>query len=124
MAGRGHSAAFPFRQASFAAAAALGLICVAADVHLICRYVNTAPQYVVLTLSFPIGIQLVYQWWRALRYRAKLRELYKASVQTSCIDVVVRVAAAGIIDTLFYSYGIAIFALILVGALLHALERH
>jgi len=71
----------------------------------------------------PIGIQLIYQWFRALRCRAKIRELYsKGSDADSGLNVAVFVAARGMIDILFFSYGIALFALILIGLLLSRLE--
>jgi len=124
IAGRRFSKASPFRPFHFAAAAMLGAAVVVLDIYLICRYFNTAPPYAALILGLPIGIQLIYQWWRALRYRSKLRELYsKDPAQGSSDDAVIQLAITGIVDMLFYSYGIALFALILVGALLSRLEH-
>ncbi len=125
--GRNVPARSPFRSASFLLASIVGLGSVVIDAYLIYRHWHTAPAYVAAILSTPIGAQLVYQWFRVLRDRAKLRELYsKGSVEEaeggSPLDVAARVAARGMIDLLFFSYGIAIFALILIGALLSRLD--
>jgi hypothetical protein len=121
--GRRSSAASPFRSLSFVVASILGLCAVMIDVYLICRYWHTAPAQVAPMLALPIGLQLIYQWWRALRCRRKIQELYsKASDDGSPLDVAVRVAAEGMIDVLSFSYGITFFALMLIGLLLSRLE--
>jgi hypothetical protein len=121
--GRGSSAARPFHSFSFVLVSILGLGSVGFDVYLIFRHWRSAPAYVAAILSMPIGIQLIYQWFRVLRYRAKIRELYsKGSDAGSGLNPAVVVAVRGMIDILFFSYGIALFALILIGLLLSRLE--
>lgn len=126
----GHNSFFaksPFRSVSFLVVSIIGLASLVIDVYLICRHWHTAPAYVAAILSTPIGAQLIYQWLRVLRDRAKLRDLYsKGSVEEtkegSLLDVAARVSARGMIDLLFFSYGTVIFALILIGALLSRLD--
>jgi len=84
-------------------------------------------RYVAAILSTPIGAQLVYQWWRVLRYRAKVREIYSKSSnedvkEGSAFDLATRISARGMIDLLFFSYGVTVFALVLIGALLSRLD--
>ena len=117
----------PFRSVSFWFATVVGLGTVVIDIYLVYRHWHTAPAYVAFILSTPIGAQLIYQWSRVLRDCAKLRELRsKSSVEEtkdgSLLDVAERVSVRGMIDLLFYSYGIAIFALILIGLLLTRLD--
>jgi hypothetical protein len=123
----GFSERSPFRSPSFLIASIVGLGSVVIDAYLVYRHWYTAPAYVAAILSTPIGAQLIYQWFRVLRDQAKLRELYsKGSVEEtkdgSLLDVAARVSARGMIDQLFFSYGIAIFALILIGLLLSRLD--
>ena len=117
----------PLRSLSFLIVTIVGLVSVVIDVYLVYRYWHTAPMYVAFILSTPIGAQLIYQWVRVLRDCAKLRELRsKSSVEetkdNSLLGVAERVYVRGIIDQLFYSYGIAIFALILIWLLLSRLD--
>jgi hypothetical protein len=117
----------PFRSVSFLVVSIIGLGSLVIDVYLVCRHWQTAPAYVAVILSTPIGAQLLYQWFRVLRHRAKLRELYlKGSVEEtkdwSLLDVAARISARGMLDLLFFSYGIAIFAMILIGLLLSRLD--
>ena len=117
----------PFRSVSFWAASVVGLGSVVIDIYLVYRHWHTAPMYVAFILSTPIGAQLIYQWFRVLRDCAKLRELRsKSSVEGtkdgSFLDAAERASVRGMVDQLFYSYGIAIFALILIGLLLSRLD--
>jgi hypothetical protein len=123
----GFSERSPLRSASFLITSSIGLASVVIDAYLVYRHWYTAPAYVAAILSTPIGAQLIYQWLRVLRDHAKLRELYsKGSVEErkygSLLDVAARASARGMIDLLFFSYGIAIFALILIGLLLSRLD--
>jgi len=117
----------PLRSVSFLIVSIVGLVSVVIDIYLVYRHWHTAPMYVAFILSTPIGAQLIYQWFRVLRDCAKLRELRaKSSVEEtkdgSFLDVAERASVRGMIDQLFYSYGIAIFALILIGLLLSRLD--
>jgi ABC-type amino acid transport system permease subunit len=117
----------PLRSVSFLIASIVGLVSVVIDVYLIYRHWHTAPLYVAFILSTPIGAQLIYLWFRVLRDWAKLRELRsKSSVEetkdSSLLVFAEHVSVRGMIDQLFYSYGIAIFALILIGLLLSRLD--
>src|SRR4051794_24830986 len=117
--GRSLPAAWPFGSASVMVVSIIGFAGVMIDVYLVCRYWHTAPAFVVPILAIPIGVQLVYLWWRMLRYRDKIRQLYlKSANDDPSLSATVRVAAEGIVDVLLYSYGIIIVALILIGFLL------
>jgi hypothetical protein len=117
----------PFSSVSFWAASVVGLASVVIDIYLVYRHWHTTPIYVAFILSTPIGAQLIYQWFRVLRDCAKLRELRsKSSLEKtkdwSFLDAIERASFRGMFDQLFYSYGIAIFALILIGLLLSRLD--
>jgi len=125
--GRSLPAASPFRSVSFLTASVLGLGSVIIDVYLIYRHWQTAPAYVAPVLGIPIGVQLIYQWWRVLRYRTKIREIYSKGSDGyvkggSPLDTAAQVGARGMIDLLFFSYGITVVALILIGFLLSRLD--
>jgi len=116
-----------FRSVSFWAASVVGLGSVVIDIYLVYRHWHTAPKYVAVILSTPIGAQLIYQWFRVLRDCAKLGELRtkdsaEVTKDRSLLEIAERVCVRGMIDQLFYFYGIAIFALILIGLLLSRLD--
>lgn len=114
----------PFRSGYFLFATALGLASAVVDIYLIYRHWHTAPGYVVPILAIPIGLQLLYQWWRILRYRSKIRILCLTGQgdDKRALDIGTRIAVGGMIDLSFYSNGIAFFALILIGCLLTRLD--
>jgi hypothetical protein len=117
----------PFRKGTFLFVSAVALGSVVADAYLVYRHMQTTPVYVAVILSTPIGVQLVYQWFRVLLGCAKMQELRaKSSTEEkkdgSLLDAAARMYVRGMIDLLFYSYGIAIFALILIGLLLSRLD--
>jgi hypothetical protein len=125
----GHSfiAGSPFRSAYFLAASIVGLALVVTDAYLVYRHWQTTPIGVGLTLGILIGIQSLYQWWRILRYREKIRSLCskgqdKDAAEANSIPESVRVATGGMIDALFFSYGITLVSLILIGFLLTRLD--
>jgi hypothetical protein len=117
----------PFRSTHFLAASIVGLALVVTDVYLVYRHWQTAPIGIGLTLGILIGVQSLYQWSRALRYRTKIRALCSKGADEverggSSIPAGVGVAAGGMIDLLFFSNGIIFFALILIGYLLSRLD--
>ena len=62
------------------------------------------------------------------KYRTRvLREIYakdfSAGIEGSCVDVAVHVALRGLIDLLFFSYGVTMLALILIEFLLRSTIR-
>ena len=125
--GRNIAAVSPFRSISFIVVSTLGLVAVVIDAYLIYRHWHTAPVYVAPILSLAIGLQLIYQWMRMLRYHAKMRKLYSKGPDEelkvgSTFDVAAQVGAGEVMDLLFYSYGITLAALILIGALLTRLD--
>jgi len=125
--GRGFLMGSPFRSVYFLITSVVGVGCIVVDVYLLYRYRQTLTISAALMLSTLIGLQLIYQWWRVLRYRAKILEAYSKGSEEevkggSPLDVALRVAAGGMIDLLFFSYGITLVALILVGFLLSRLD--
>lgn len=113
------SAVLSFRSASFIAATIACLLAVLLDGYLIWRYWGKVPDYVPLVLSLPIGVQLVYQWFRVRQSCAKAQELasQRAHQETS-LDPALQLAVRGMLEVLFVSYGIIFIALSLIGALL------
>jgi hypothetical protein len=121
--GRRSSAASPFRSLSFMVVSILGLAAVAIDVYLILRHWNTAPAYVVPILGILIGVQLIYQWFRVRQSGSKLQELCSKELdEGALLETAVLLATRGIMDVLFFSYGIAVVALALIGLLLSRLD--
>ena len=123
--------ASPFRSVSFLAASTLGLVTVVTSVYVTYRHWQSAPAYVAPSLIALIGLQLVYQWWRVLKYRARVRELHlnvqqesvSVSVkERSSIDTVVHFSARGMIDLLFFSNGMTLVALLVIERLLSQLD--
>ena len=126
-AGRGLLMGSPFRSVNFLIASVVAAGAVVVDVYLLYRHWQTLTAYTVMILSALIGVQLIYQWWRVLRCYGRIQELYsKASDEGvnegANLDAAVRVATGGMTDVLFFSYGIALSALILVGVLLTRLD--
>jgi hypothetical protein len=113
----------PFRSVYFVVASALGFVAVTVDVYVIYRHRQTLNIYVALVLGILIGVQIIYQWWRTLRYYSKLRKLYamrseeEAKVGTP-LDIALRITAGGLTDILFYCYGMTLASLVLIGVLL------
>jgi len=125
--GRSFIAGSPFRSAHFLAASIVGLASVVTDAYLVYRHWRTAPIGVLLILGILIGVQSLYQWWRILRYRRKIRALCsngagEDAVEATSIPESARVAAGGMIEVLFFSYGITFVASILIAFLLMRLD--
>ena len=120
--GRGLLTRSPFRSGYFVVASLMAVGCLLASAYIICRYWRAMGVYNAFVLGSLISVEQIYQWWRALRYYAKLRELYSGSDvemrEGSPLGIALRVAAGGIVDLLFYSYGTILFILILIGVLL------
>ncbi len=117
----------PFRSLSFLIASVAGAGSVALAAYLLFRHLQMLTVNAAVLLGVLIGAQLVYQWWRVLRYRSKIRALYLKSSgedtkEGSPLDIAVRVAVGGLVDVLFFSYGIAFSALVLIGFLLFRLD--
>lgn len=117
----------PFHSGYFLIASAIGFISVTIDVYLIIRYWKTLNAYVAIVLGVLIGVQLAYQWWRALRYYSHIRDLYSRrsedeAKEGTSLDAALRVAAGGLTDILFYCYGMNLVTLILIGAIFKHLE--
>jgi len=117
----------PFRSMHFVVASTLGLVAFVVDVCVIYRHRETLNIYVAVVLGILIGVQIIYQWWRALRYYSKIRKLYAMRSEEEAragtpLDIALRIAAGGITDILFYCYGMTLVALILIGVLLTRLE--
>ena len=116
-------AVWPFALGSFIVVAVLGACAVAIDLYLIYRFWNTAPAYLFPILSVSIGLQLIYQWGRLLRYRAKVQDLCSSiSVDLAPVESIVRVASHEMLELLFFSYGTILVALIVIGILLSRME--
>lgn len=111
----------PFRSVHFLVVTALGLGAFVVDVYILYRYRPPAHEFSLVLVGVLVLIQLVYQWWRILRYYRRIRRLYseRAGSQvvedSSPVDLALRIAAGGLVDLLFYCYGIALILLVLIG---------
>jgi hypothetical protein len=113
----------PLRSTWFLIPTALGVAALIIDAALLVRYQHLLNVNASIALGALVGAQLIYQWWRTLRYYRKIRELYttKAGDEAedgSPLDLALRIAAGGLSDVLFYSYGMALIMLIVTGVLL------
>jgi hypothetical protein len=125
--GRKFLSGFPLGSAYFVVVSLVGLAAVVADVYILSRHWHTLGSFGVIILAVLIGVQLIYQWSRTLRYYSRVRELYlrksdEEAQDGSPLDLALRIAAGGLTDLLFYCYGMTLLALILVGALLTRLD--
>jgi hypothetical protein len=113
----------PFRSMHFLIVSSVGGACLVMVVYLLSSYkqILTAPTR--MTIAVLIGLQIIYQWWRILRYYSRIRQLYsirlegEAKVETP-LDMGLRIAAGGLIDMLFYCYGMTFVLLFVIGVLL------
>lgn len=124
--GRGLLTKSPFRSGQFIVTSLVALGSILVDAYIVYRHWRSAGVYAALILSALIGVPLIYQWLRALRYYAKLRDLYSRSDDetraSSPLGMALRVAAGGMINLLFFSFSITLLALILIGVLLTRLD--
>ena len=98
------------------------------DAYLVYRCWPMRNGLAVLGLAGLIAIQIIYQWWRIWRYYAVIRKLYSRkrlaeAEDGTALDAALRIAAGGLIDILFYSYGMVIVALAIIGLLLMRLQK-
>jgi hypothetical protein len=117
----------PFRSAYFMVATVVGLVSAVIDVYLLFRHWQTLNVYIVLVLGILIGVQLVYQWVRTLRYYYNIRKLYTVKSEVEAkegtpLDIALRIATGGLTDTLFYCYGMILVEVITIGVLLTRLD--
>ena len=113
----------PLQSGYFLSMSMLGLAALLWDVYLICQYWHSLNMYFIWALIGFIGIQLIYLWLRVVRYFAKLRSLYipgfyEETKGGSSLDIALRIATGALNEILFYSYGLILCTLILVGVLL------
>ncbi len=75
-------------------------------------------------LSVMVGLQVIYQWIRSLRYYARIRRLYAMATKddknpiSEITETALQTAVGGITDMLFYYYGIVIVELCIISNLL------
>jgi hypothetical protein len=117
--GRRFLAESPFRSAYFLVATALGLSTVVLAIAILYRNRNSAHEQSLVLVVGLAFIQLIYQWWRILRYYSRIRSLYAERPENearegSPLDLALRTATGGLIDLLFYCYGIALLLLALI----------
>src|ERR1700678_2486162 len=118
--GRHFLSGSPFRSGYFRAACVIGLCALVIDAFVLCRYWQTLNVYVALVLVVPIGLQLIYQWWRAMWYFSRIRNRYSMvskenGIEDHPLEIALRFATRGLTDILFYCYGMLLVALVLIG---------
>lgn len=116
----------PFRSIFFCIATIVGFISVSLDAYLVYRYWKFLGANTTIVLAVLIGVQLIYQWLRIWRYNSRIRELYSMRSESEAqegtpLDVALRISLGGLTDVLFYSYGMTLLALTIIGALLKRL---
>jgi hypothetical protein len=106
----------------------LGFGALVTDIVLLVRYHYLLDAIASVALGVLVGVQLLYQWWRTLRYCARIRTLYSMksadeAKEGSPLDLAIRIATGGLTDLLFYCYGITLVMLVVVGVLLMRLNH-
>jgi len=118
----------PFRSAWFWVITALGIGALVTDVVLLIQYHHLLDSNASVALGALVGIQLLYQLWRTLRYYARIRTLYSMksadeAKEGSPLDLAIRIATGGLTDLLFYCFGITLVMLVVAGVLLMHLNH-
>ena len=126
--GRSFLEGAPFRSGYFVITSVVGMGALLGDAYLVYRCWPMRNGLAVLGLAGLIAIQIIYQWWRIWRYYAVIRKLYSRkrlaeAEDGTALDAALRIAAGGLIDILFYSYGMVIVALAIIGLLLMRLQK-
>ncbi len=117
----------PFRSWHFLGTSVVGLGILVMDTYILCRHWHTLSLGVIVVLGVFIGVHTIYQWWRALLYYSKIRQLHNMEISQENNDIspqetVLRIAAGGITDILFYSFGMTFIALIIIASTLSHLD--
>jgi hypothetical protein len=113
----------PFHSAYFVIATAVGLGAVGLDLYLLVHRWQAMNRHFAMILGALIGLQLIYQWWRTLRYYSQVRQLYSMRPEGEAkegtpLDLALRISAGGLTDLLYYFYGTILLALVLIEGLL------
>jgi len=112
----------PFRSAAFLTTSFAGLCCIGADTHVVYQHGGSSGMQSVLTLCLLLGVQVVYQWWGALRCLNRMRGLFSEAhmeaAAGSPLLIALRVAAGGMLSLLFFCYCMVLLELVIVGALI------
>ena len=113
----------PFRSGYFLTASLVGLGAVITAGFVTFRHWQKLNAGAIEIITIVIGLQLIYQWVRILRYYSKIRNLYAMKPEWEAkegtpVDIALRIATGGLIEILFYCYGMTFVALFLIGAIL------
>ena len=108
----------PMRSIYFRIVTVLGLCIVTIDGYILVRYWRIVPAALVSLLGVLIGVQTVYQWWRALYYYRLIRQIYNAEIakggNPESNGAALSIAAKALTDMLFYSFAMILLLLIVV----------
>ena len=123
MDGRIFLAGSPLRSTYFKIVTVIAASIVIIDGYILVRYWRSLPLPVVSGLAVLIGSQTIYQWWRALYYYRRMRQLHatetpKGENSEPTEQTALSVAAAGLTDMLFYSFAMILILMILTAGFL------
>ena len=118
----------PFRSGCFVVMSAVAVLCLLIDAVSVFHSTGAPNERLVLFLGIAIGLQVVALWRRAVRYYSHIRQLYASRqldvASNATLDLVIRIAAGGLTDLLFYSFGMLVTALVMVWGLLTHFGGH
>jgi hypothetical protein len=107
----------PLRSWRFVLVTVLGVVAIA--VSIIFSYIHqdaSRHRFAWIGFATVFSIQLVSQWFRALRYYSRIRSLCSGSkadtAERGANDLALRIAAGGLTDFLYYYYGLALTILV------------
>ena len=117
----------PWRSTYFRVTSVAGILSISLVAYLLLRHWEALGESSIIGLGIFVGVHLAYQWWRALLYYSKIRELCRMNSgeelgTETAQNAALRIAVGGINTVLFYSFGMALVCLVLIGGLLSRLD--
>lgn len=101
----------------------LGICCIAIDIYIAAAHWRLIRGREFSILTVPIGLQVVYQWWRVLRYENKIKALVdnlnndRMQAET-IVNEMPSIARGALMDVLLWSFILALWLLLYVNSIL------
>jgi len=105
------------RSPYFLISSTLGVLCLAFNIYLAHAHWRALWDTGIVRYSVPVGLQLVYLWWRALRYYARIESLcaeypVENAGQAEFRRTLLATVSGALSDLLFWSFAIAFMMLL------------
>jgi hypothetical protein len=108
-----------FRSSYFWLATAVGAACLIGDAYIIFEHWQLLSEKGVLWFSIPLILQVIFLWWRVLRYYDRLKDLCPDEVLADSSmetrrQTILATAAGGLTDILFWAFALHFLMIICV----------